>query len=112
LRTSASPFLDEDTVKVLAGNKRPTLVIAGFATEVVVLQAALHAASAGYQVLVPIDACGGMSERTEMAALRHIEASGAILTSVVSLSTALAPDFTTDLGKQMFALVQQLRLAQ
>jgi len=111
LRTSASPFLSEATVDVLAANARKTLIIAGFASEVVVLQAALDAISAGYQVLVAVDACGGMSERTEFAAFRHMETAGAVLTSVVSLSTALAPDFTTVLGKQMFSRVQDLRLS-
>jgi hypothetical protein len=40
-----------------------------------------------------VDVCGGMSERTEQAALRQIIAAGAITTSVVSIATKLAPDF-------------------
>jgi hypothetical protein len=51
-----------------------------------------------------------MSERTEVAALRQIEADGAITTSVVSIATKLAPDFTTHLGKELFNIVQRLRL--
>lgn len=75
-----------------------------------VLHAVLDARKYGYQVLVPVDACGGMSPRTEEAAFRQIEFSGAITTSVVSIAAKLAPDFTTNQGKQMFAIVQQPRL--
>jgi nicotinamidase-related amidase len=111
LRASASPFTEPSTVEALARSERKVLVVAGFATEVVVLHAVLDARNQGYQVLVPVDVCGGLSERTEQAALRQIEAAGAITTSVVSIATKLAPDFTTDVGKQMFGIVQKLRLS-
>jgi isochorismatase family protein len=110
LRASASPFFDEATKNLLAHSKRRVLVIGGFATEAVVLHAVLDARAQGYEVLVPVDVCGGMSERTEQAALRQITATGAITTSVVSIATKLAPDFTTDLGKDLFNIVQRLRL--
>jgi hypothetical protein len=110
LRASASPFRDEATIQRLAGTDRKVLILAGFATEVVVLQAALDGRKQGYEVLVAVDACGGMSERTEQAALRQMEGAGVLISSVVSIATKLAPDFTTDQGKHMFALLQQLRL--
>lgn len=98
------------TRDALAANSRKVLLISGFATEVVVLRAALDAMRAGFQAQVLTDASGGMSERTEQAALEQLAAAGSLTTSVVSVATKLAPDFTTDGGKQMFALVQQLRL--
>jgi len=110
LRASASPFFDAATKNLLAQSTRKVLIIGGFATEAVVLHAALDARARGYEVLVPVDVCGGMSERTEQAALRQILAAGAITTSVVSIATKLAPDFTTDLGKELFNIVQRLRL--
>ncbi len=110
LRASASPLFDEATRNLLAESKRQVLIIGGFATEAVVLHAVLDARTQGYDVLVPVDVCGGMSERTEQAALRQIRAAGAITTSVVSIATKLAPDFTTDLGKSLFNIVQRLRL--
>jgi hypothetical protein len=110
LRATASPFLDEVTKNLLAQSRRKVLIIGGFATEAVVLHAVLDARAQGYDVLVPVDVCGGISERTEQAALRQIIAAGAITTSVVSLATKLAPDFTTDLGKDLFNIVQRLRL--
>jgi hypothetical protein len=109
-RASASPFLDAATKNLLAQSRRKVLIIGGFATEAVVLHAALDARAEGYEVLVPVDVCGGMSERTELAALRQIEADGAITTSVVAIATKLSPDFTTHLGKELFNIVQKLRL--
>ena len=109
LHIGASPFLDEATKNLLAQSKRKVLVIGGFATEVVVLHAVLGARAEGYEVLVPVDACGGLSERTERAALHQIEAAGADITAVVSIATKLAPDFTTDLGRDLFDIVQKLR---
>jgi nicotinamidase-related amidase len=94
----------------MAESGRQHLIVAGFATEVVVLHAACHAIATGYQVHVPVDACGGMSSRTENAAFRQIEAKGRITTSVVALVTALTPDFSTDLGRQAFGMLQSLRL--
>ena len=107
LRASASPFFDEATKNLLAQSKRKLLIIGGFATEAVVLHAALDARTQGYDVLVPVDVCGGMSERTEQAALRQITAAEAITTSVVSIATKLVPDFTTDPGKAF--LIKPLR---
>jgi hypothetical protein len=109
LRASASPIFDDATKNSLAQSRRKVLIIGGFATEAVVLHAVLDARAQAYEVLVPVDVCGGMSERTEQAALRQIERAGAITTSVVSIATTLAPDFTTDLGKKLFNIVQRLR---
>ena len=111
LRISASPFLDGATREALACSGRKTLIIAGFATEAVVLHAVMGAINAGYHVYVPVDACGGMSERTEAAAFRQIEAVGGVTTSTVTLATALAPDFSTEMGKAMLNILQPLRLA-
>jgi hypothetical protein len=52
-----------------------------------------------------------MSERTESAALRQIEAFGGEVSSTVTIATSLEPDFTSDLGQKMFGAIQQLRLA-
>ena len=97
-RLSASPFLDEATRAAIAATGRQHLIIAGFTTEVVVLHAVCDAIAAGYRVYVPVDACGGMSSRTEEAAFRQIEEAGGITTAVVTLVTAPCPDASTDLG--------------
>jgi nicotinamidase-related amidase len=110
-RMTADPFLDRQTQEAFSAVKRSVLVISGFATEAVVLRAALSALESDYQVHVPVDACGGMSARTEDAALRQIEAAGGVTTSVVSLVTAMAPDFAREPGSNTFAALQALRLA-
>jgi pimeloyl-ACP methyl ester carboxylesterase len=109
-RLSASPFLDEATRAAIAATGRQHLVIAGFATEAVVLHAVRDAIAAGYRAYVPVDACGGLSSRTEDAAFRQIEAASGITTSVVTLVTALAPDYSTELGGKAFGILQSLRL--
>jgi nicotinamidase-related amidase len=110
-RMTADPFLDPQTREAIDAVKRPVLVIAGLATEAVVLHAALSALERDYRVQVPVDACGGLSARTEDAALRQIEAAGGVTTSVVSLVTAMAPDFAREPGRNTFAALQALRLA-
>lgn len=111
LRASANPFLDQKTREHLSAQGRKTIILAGFAIEVVTLHAALQALREGYNVIVAVDACGGMSQQTESAAIEHIRASGGLITSVVSIGTALSPDFTTHEGQEMFQIVQALRLA-
>ena len=111
LRATASVFTDSATREHLASLDRPTLIVAGFATEVIVLHTALDALRTGYDVIVAVDACGGLSDRTEAAALAQIRDSGGIVSSVVSIATALSPDFTKPQGQQMFQIVQTLRLA-
>lgn len=111
LHVAASAFLDEKTRAAIAATGRRQLVIAGFATEVAVLHAARDAIAAGYQVCVPVDACGGLSSRTENAAFRQIEAAGGATTSVVTVVTELAPDFSADPGRQALELLTVLRLA-
>jgi isochorismate hydrolase len=110
-RTNVNPFLDEKTATHLKSSNRRTLIIAGFATEAVVLHTAISSISNGYNAVVALDACGGMSLSTESAAFEQIRACGGIVSPVTSIVTALAPDFTTDKGKQMFEIVQKLRLA-
>ena len=110
-RMTADPFLDPQTREAIDAVKRPVLVIAGFATEVVVLHAALSALKSDYRVQVLVDACGGLSARTEDAAFRQIEAAGGVTTSVVTLVTAMVPDISTDLGREVIESLQTLRLA-
>src|SRR6201997_4195478 len=53
-RLSASPFLDEATRAAISATGRQHLVIAGFATEAVVLHGVRDAIATGYQVSVPV----------------------------------------------------------
>jgi nicotinamidase-related amidase len=100
LRATARLFGDAATTETIARSGRKVLSVAGFMMEAVVLSTVLEALARGYKVLVPVDACGSPSTRTEGAVLRQMEAAGATTTSVVSIGTKLSPDFSTERGKQ------------
>ncbi|MCK8671553.1 isochorismatase family protein [Rhodococcus sp. HM1] len=108
-RLSPCALLDDTTRKRLEANNRPILVLGGIATEIVVLHTGLEALAAGYQVHLPVDLCGGLSARTEQAALRQLEKAGAHLTSVPSLCTGVIRDFTVspdqDVLKEVLSLL-------
>lgn len=77
-------------------------------SEIVVLHTALAALADGYDVIVLVDASGGISERTENAALRQIEAAGGTVTSVASLVTSMVRDFTTPTGRTVITALHDL----
>jgi nicotinamidase-related amidase len=66
-RTGDDLQSDRPTREHLASLGRPTLIIAGFATEVVVLHAALDALREGNSVIVAVHTCGGMSDRNRIS---------------------------------------------
>ncbi|GAA2887689.1 hypothetical protein GCM10020220_092420 [Nonomuraea rubra] len=78
---------------------RRTLAMCGVTSEIVVLHTALDALADGYDVIVLADASGGVSERTENAAFRQIEAAGGTVTSVASFVTSMVRDFTSPTGR-------------
>jgi nicotinamidase-related amidase len=79
--------------------------VAGVATEVIVQHSALSGTARGYQVQVIVDACGGLTQRTEDAALRRLTQAGVVITSVASLAGQLAGDFTQPRGSQALGVV-------
>lgn len=107
-RVMAGTFMEPKLVSALAANNRKTLVIAGFATEVAVLQTALDARKAGYLVYVAVDATGSRSGRTENAAMNQMEMAGAIPTSVLAVAAQLAPDFSKKPGSDVLATFDSL----
>ncbi len=108
-RMVTSPFLEPRIVARLAASHRKTLVIAGFTTEVAVLQSALDGIAAGYAVQVPLDAIGSRSERTESPAIRQIEMAGGSTSSVLSLVTRWAPDLSRPPGSEIIKALDALR---
>lgn len=80
------------------------VIICGVAMEGAILHTALAARRHGLVVEVPVDACGGLSERTESAAIRQMEAQGVVTTSVASIGTALLGSSTTSSMAIMSAL--------
>lgn len=103
LRKPAGALMDPATVQAITRSGRRTIVMAGYAAEVAVLHAALDAIAAGYMVYYVVDCIGSPSPRTEAAAFRELDLAGAIPTSVLSLTTRLAPDFFHPPGSETFA---------
>lgn len=104
-RAFTNPFLDERFVQRLKDNARPTLVIAGYTAETVVLLCALDALAAGYSVHVPVDAIGSRSARTEAAVIRQIELAGGVTTSIRSLLMRLAPNISEGRDAAVFKVL-------
>ncbi|WP_326821372.1 isochorismatase family protein [Streptosporangium sp. NBC_01756] len=94
--------------EAITAQARKTLAICGVTSEIVVLHTALAALADGYDVIVLVDASGGISERTENAALRQIEAAGGTVTSVASLVTSMVRDFTTPTGRTVITALHDL----
>ena len=92
-RSTADSFRNEAIAAVVRATRRQTLLISGVSTEVAVQLPALTAADWGYRVFLVADACGGMSERTEQAAIQRVEKTGGNLVSVMTLAGELAGDF-------------------
>ncbi len=92
-RTTADSFRNEEIVAAVKATGRQTLLISGVSTEVAVQLPALTATDMGYRVYVVADACGGMTERTEQAAIRRIIKAGGTTVSVMGLAGELAGDF-------------------
>ncbi|GLX09318.1 isochorismatase family protein [Microbispora sp. NBRC 16548] len=108
VRTGPSCWDDAAWREAVVSAGRPTLVICGVTTEIVVLRTALDALTHGLDVQVLVDACGGITARTEDAALRQIEAAGGVVTSVAGFAADMVRDFTTPTGRRVIAALHQL----
>jgi hypothetical protein len=57
---------------------------------------------------VVVDACGGMSERTELAALSRVENNGGNLVSVMTLAGELAGNFMESPAQALIPIVFEM----
>jgi nicotinamidase-related amidase len=110
-RTIADSFRNEAIATAVKATKRQTLLISGVSSEVAVQLPALTAADAGYRVFVVADACGGMSERTEHAAIQRIIKTGGNLVSVMTLAGELAGNFRTAEAQAAIAVLYEMATA-
>jgi nicotinamidase-related amidase len=94
-RSTADSLRNETILAAVKATQRQTVLISGVSSEVAVQLPALTAADMGFRVFVVADACGGMSERTEQAAIQRIVKAGGALVSVMTLAGELAGDFRT-----------------
>lgn len=104
-RTTCDSFLNQEIVAAIQATGRKTLLISGVATELAVQLAALTASDQGYRVYVVLDACGGVNERTEQAALLRMTKAGATTVSVMTLAGELAGDFSDPKAQQAIGIL-------
>jgi len=109
-RTTCDSFLNEEIVKAVKATGRKTLLVSGVATELAVQLAALTASEMGYKVLVVVDACGGISERTEQAALHRMAKAGATTVSVMTLAGELAGDLRQPAAQPLLGIVYEMAM--
>jgi nicotinamidase-related amidase len=110
-RTTCDSFLNEEIVSAIEATGRKTLLISGVATELAVQLPALTASDKGYRVYIVLDACGGMSERTEQAALLRLAKAGATAVSVMTLAGELAGDFREAKAQQAIGILYEMARA-
>jgi nicotinamidase-related amidase len=107
-RNTTDAFLHEATREAIRKTARKTLLIAGVATEIIVQHSALSGATQGFHVQIVVDACGGLSARTEDAALRRLVHAGVVTTSIPSIAGQLAGDFTQPKGMQALGIFYEM----
>src|SRR6516165_8015843 len=79
VRTTTDAFTHHATRDAIVKTGRKTLLVAGVATEIIVQHSCLSGAAHGFEVQVVIDACGGLSARTEDVALRRLTQTGVVI---------------------------------
>lgn len=107
-RTTCDSFLDEEIVNSIRNTKRHTLLLSGVATELAVQLPALTAAEQGFKVYVVIDACGGIRDRTERAALSRMSTAGITSISVMTLAGEMAGDFREARAQQAIGILYEM----
>lgn len=108
VRNTTDAFTHAPTREAIAKTGRKTILVAGVATEIIVQHSCLSGVAHGYDVQVVVDACGGLSPRTEDAALRRLVQAGVVTTSIASLAGQLAGDFTQPLGGQAVGILYEM----
>ncbi len=104
-RTNTNAFADEAFVTALERTGRRKLVIAGLWTEVCVLQTVLSARTAGYEVLVVADACGGLTTEAHQDAKDRMLAAGAASQSWFGLLCEWSPDYSSPAYRALYPAV-------
>lgn len=109
----ATPPIDvrvRQTISALSAIDQPPdrLILCGLAMEAAILHTALDARDAGISVEVLVDVCGGLSARTEEAAIRQMERAGVATSSLPSFATSCVANFTTLRDQRVMQTLQAL----
>lgn len=82
-RTSINAWLDQNFKNAVENTKRRKIVVAGLWTEACVLFPTMNMLQEGYEVYVPTDACGDVTEEAhERAVQRFVQAGAVPITSL------------------------------
>ncbi len=108
VRSTVGVFDHAESRQAIDAHGRPVVAIGGISSEIAVLHAVLGARRSGHAVHVLVDACGGLSERTEQAAFRQMEAAGATLSSVASFLTSMTPSLDDPHAGAVFGCLSRL----
>jgi nicotinamidase-related amidase len=93
-RRNMNAWEDDAVRSAIEATKRRRLIVSGLLTEACVTFPVLSALSAGYEVYVVGDACGGLTPSSHELALRRMEAAGAKMTSWIQVLLELQRDWT------------------
>lgn len=87
---------------------RSRILLGGVLTEAAVLKTALNLKRAGLEVSLIVEACAGLSDRSEAAALSQLEAAGVQVTSIISLGAEQVDDLTSPSGSAVMGALRSL----
>jgi len=93
-RRSMNVWEDDKARETILATGRSRLIVSGLLTEACVTFAVLSALSAGLEVYVVGDACGGLTTASHELALGRMQAAGARLTSWIQVLLEMQRDWT------------------
>ncbi len=93
-RRSMNVWEDDKAREAILATGRSRLIVSGLLTEACVTFAVLSALSAGLEVYVVGDACGGLTTASHELALGRMQAAGARLTSWIQVLLEMQRDWT------------------
>jgi hypothetical protein len=108
IRATTSMFDDQAILRALGEYERPILGIGGISSEIAVLHSVIDAIKRGYDVHILCDCCSGLSERTEEAAFRQMEAAGATLSNLSSFLTGFTPRLDDQTAQVVYPALARL----
>ena len=108
LRSIISPLGDTNLREHIKRVARRTLAVGGMSSEIAILRTVLDARELGYEVHLLMDCCGGLSLRTEAAALDQMKAAGAVISNVSSFFSSQVDDTKSPAGESVMGALADL----
>lgn len=104
-RFNTNAWESQEFVEAIAATGRSKLIMAGLLTEICLVQVALSALDAGYEVYVLVDVSGGMSLETHNTAVQRLTMAGAVPVTWMAILSEWQRDYTrTQTLPAMFAI--------